>query len=98
VGYAARKLAVILHRWGSTELERTQPAVLGYNRPGAKVSEGVRESFWLQGMMAGFPAATFAKNFGMPPEMIDAVISGLPASFGNEREQVIYEMTSCLDF
>ncbi len=29
----------------------------GYNRPGAKVSEGVRESFWLQGMMAGMPAA-----------------------------------------
>ena len=31
----------------------------GYNRPSAKVSEGVRESFWLQGMMAGFPAAYF---------------------------------------
>jgi non-heme chloroperoxidase len=31
----------------------------GYNRPGAKVSEGVRESFWLQSMMAGFPAAYF---------------------------------------
>jgi non-heme chloroperoxidase len=31
----------------------------GYNRPGAKTSEGVRESFWLQGMMAGFPAAYF---------------------------------------
>ena len=29
----------------------------GYNRPGAKVSQGVRDSFWLQGMMAGFPAA-----------------------------------------
>src|SRR3954454_3670410 len=29
----------------------------GYNRPGAKISEGVRESFWLQGMMAGFPAS-----------------------------------------
>ena len=29
----------------------------GYNRPGAKVSEGVRDSFWLQGMMAGFPAS-----------------------------------------
>ena len=28
----------------------------GYNRPGAVVSEGVRESFWLQGMMAGLPA------------------------------------------
>lgn len=25
----------------------------GYNRPGAKVSEGVRTSFWLQGMMGG---------------------------------------------
>src|SRR5438477_4604634 len=31
----------------------------GYNRPGAKVSQGVRESFWLQGMMAGFPASYF---------------------------------------
>jgi len=31
----------------------------GYNRPGAKVSQGVRESFWLQGMMAGLPAAYF---------------------------------------
>src|SRR5947208_722878 len=31
----------------------------GYNRPGVKVSEGVRESFWLQGMMAGFPACYF---------------------------------------
>jgi non-heme chloroperoxidase len=31
----------------------------GYNRPGAKVSEGVRESFWLQAMMAGMPACYF---------------------------------------
>lgn len=31
----------------------------GYNRQGAKVSEGVRESFWLQGMMAGMPACYF---------------------------------------
>jgi non-heme chloroperoxidase len=29
----------------------------GYNRPGAKISEGVRDSFWLQGMMCGFPGA-----------------------------------------
>jgi non-heme chloroperoxidase len=34
-------------------------AFYGYNRPGAKVSEGVRQSFWLQGMMAGFPASYF---------------------------------------
>ena len=31
----------------------------GYNRSGAKISEGVRESFWHQGMMAGFPASYF---------------------------------------
>ena len=31
----------------------------GYNRPDAKISEGVRESFWLQGMMAGLPASYF---------------------------------------
>jgi len=31
----------------------------GYNRSGAKVSEGVQESFWLQGMLCGFPAAYF---------------------------------------
>jgi non-heme chloroperoxidase len=31
----------------------------GFNRPGAKVSQGLRDSFWLQGMMAGFPASYF---------------------------------------
>jgi non-heme chloroperoxidase len=31
----------------------------GYNRAGAKASDGVRESFWLQGMMAGMPGAYF---------------------------------------
>jgi non-heme chloroperoxidase len=31
----------------------------GYNRPGAKISEGVRQSFWLQSSMAGFPASYF---------------------------------------
>ncbi|HSV19515.1 MAG TPA: alpha/beta hydrolase [Casimicrobiaceae bacterium] len=31
----------------------------GYNRPAATISEGVRESFWLQSMMCGFPGAYF---------------------------------------
>jgi non-heme chloroperoxidase len=38
--------------------ELTMP-FYGFNRTGAKVSEGIRESFWLQGMMAGMPAAYF---------------------------------------
>ncbi len=31
----------------------------GFNRPGANISEGVRESFWHQGMMCGFPGSYF---------------------------------------
>ena len=31
----------------------------GYNRPNAKISEGVRDQFAHQGMMAGFPASYF---------------------------------------
>ncbi|MFH1602493.1 MAG: alpha/beta hydrolase [Pseudomonadota bacterium] len=31
----------------------------GYNKPGVVASEGVRQSFWLQGMMCGFPASYF---------------------------------------
>lgn len=31
----------------------------GYNRQGAKISEGVRESFWRQGMQCGFPGSYF---------------------------------------
>jgi len=34
-------------------------AFYNYNRPGAKASQGVRESFWLQGMLAGLPACYF---------------------------------------
>jgi non-heme chloroperoxidase len=31
----------------------------GFNRSGVKVSEGLRDSFWLQGQLCGFPAAYF---------------------------------------
>jgi non-heme chloroperoxidase len=34
-------------------------AFYGYNRPGAIASEGVRESFWLQGIRTGLPASYF---------------------------------------
>jgi non-heme chloroperoxidase len=34
-------------------------AFYGFNRPGAKISEGLRESFWLAGMMCGMPGAYF---------------------------------------
>ena len=43
----------------------------GYNRPGAKVSEGVRNAFWVQGMMAGFPAAYFCIKAFSEPDTTD---------------------------
>ncbi len=43
----------------------------GYNRPGAKISEGVRESFWLQGMRAGFPASYFCVKAFSETDMTD---------------------------
>ena len=39
--------------------KQARAAIQEKNRPGATSSEGVRESFWLQGMMAGFPASYF---------------------------------------
>jgi non-heme chloroperoxidase len=54
----------------------------GYNRPGAKISEGVRESFWLQGMMAGFPAAYFCiKAFSETDLTEDLKKMDVPALF-----------------
>jgi non-heme chloroperoxidase len=31
----------------------------GYNRTGAQISDGIRDSFWLQAMMCGFPGAYY---------------------------------------
>jgi non-heme chloroperoxidase len=51
----------------------------GYNRSGAKVSEGVRNSFWLQGMMAGFPACYFCiKAFSETDQTEDLKKIGVP--------------------
>ena len=49
-------------RAASTRTARSSSRILslpfyGYNRPGAKISQGVRESFWLQGMLCGYPGA-----------------------------------------
>jgi non-heme chloroperoxidase len=54
----------------------------GYNRPGAKVSEGVRQLFWLQGMMCGFPAAYFCiKAFSETDHTEDLKKMDIPTLF-----------------
>jgi non-heme chloroperoxidase len=51
----------------------------GYNRSDARVSEGVRESFWMHGMMAGFPAACFCiKAFSETDQTEDLKKIGVP--------------------
>src|SRR5260370_23588433 len=57
----------------------------GYNRSGAKISEGIRDKWWLQGMMGGmkagydclkaFSATAFTedlKNFHLPTPLLPA--------------------------
>jgi 4-carboxymuconolactone decarboxylase len=36
------------------------------------------------------------KEVGLPPDKVEALLSGLPTSFSDKREQVIYEMAVCL--
>jgi 4-carboxymuconolactone decarboxylase len=37
-----------------------------------------------------------AKAAGLPADKVEAMLSGLTTSFDDEREQVVYEMASCL--
>jgi uncharacterized protein len=36
------------------------------------------------------------KEVGLPPEKVEAMLSGLPTSFADEREQIVYKMAICL--
>ena len=36
------------------------------------------------------------KEVGLPAEKVEAMLSGLPTSFADEREQTVYEMAICL--
>src|ERR1051325_2453289 len=48
---------------------------------------------------SAYPAASHenaAKAAGLPSEKVEAILSGLPASFDDTREQVVYEMAICL--
>jgi 4-carboxymuconolactone decarboxylase len=73
-----------------------------YFRTGYSLSEREREiavcivnSKW----HSAYPTSSHeksAKAAGLPAERVDAILSGLPTSFADKREQVIYEMATCL--
>jgi len=69
----------------------------GYNRQGARISEGVREAFWLQGMMASFPASYFCiKAFSETDLSKDLEKIDVPTLFlqGDDDQIVPYEDAS----
>jgi hypothetical protein len=37
-----------------------------------------------------------ARKSDCPSEKVEAMLSGLPTSFADEREQIVYEMAICL--
>ena len=37
-----------------------------------------------------------AKTAGLPSDKVEAILSGLPATFTDAREQLVYEMATCL--
>jgi non-heme chloroperoxidase len=51
----------------------------GYNRPGAKISEGLRENWWRQGMMGGIKAQTDCVDVIAESEFFDDLkVIGVP--------------------
>ena len=36
------------------------------------------------------------KEVGLPADKVEAMLAGLPTSFSDEREQIVYEMAICL--
>ena len=73
-----------------------------YFRTGYSLSEREREiavciinSHW----HSGYPTNAHeraAKAAGLPNDKVEAILSGLTTSFTDKREQVIYEMATCL--
>jgi non-heme chloroperoxidase len=69
----------------------------GYNRPGAKVSKGVIQEFWLQGQMAGFPGAYFCiKAFSETDQTEDLLKFDIPTLIiqGTDDQIVPYTLAS----
>ncbi len=69
----------------------------GYNRPGAKVSKGVIQEFWIQGQMAGFPGAYFCiKAFSETDQHEDLMKFDIPTLIiqGTDDQIVPYTLAS----
>jgi 4-carboxymuconolactone decarboxylase len=73
-----------------------------YFRTGYSLSEREREIavvITTSKFHSAYPTSSHeqaARNAGIPAEKVEAILSGLPTSFSDTREQVVYEMATCL--
>jgi 4-carboxymuconolactone decarboxylase len=73
-----------------------------YFRTGYSLSEREREIAVIiitSKFHSGYPTGSHekaAKAAGLPADKVEAILSGLPTSFSDTREQVVYEMATCL--
>jgi len=85
------------------KLAKVAAAGGGHFRPGAySLTEREREiavivinSKW----RSAYPTAAHerrGKEVGLPADKVEAMLSGIPTSFDDKREQVVYEMAICL--
>jgi 4-carboxymuconolactone decarboxylase len=84
------------------ELAKVMAPVGAYFRGGYSLSEREREiavCIVNSKTRSAYPTSAHeraAKAAGLPHEKVEAILSGLPTSFTDEREQVVYEMAICL--
>lgn len=61
-----------------------------------EIATNVTNARWLAAY-SNYEHEMIAENAGgLPPEKVQALIAGLPTSFDEPRQQVVYEMTSAL--
>ena len=72
-----------------------QPGKYSLSEREREIAVCVITSHW----RSAYPTAAherIAKQAGLPAGKVDAILSGLPTSFDNEREQIVYEMAMVL--
>jgi 4-carboxymuconolactone decarboxylase len=61
-----------------------------------EIATNLTNARWLAGYSNYEHEIIGERDGGLPPEKVEALIAGLPTSFEDAREQVVYEITSAL--
>ena len=85
------KLAKVIGPFGA----HFQPGKYSLSEREREIAVCVITSHW----RSAYPTSAherIGKQAGLPADKVDAILSGLPTHFDDEREQVVYEMATCL--